>query len=109
MPANYEKPKENFIPSGKHVLPRTPHIENGRKEVFEKNSDEVLDKVDQNVQGLGNDSREITKEKVVPKSPSVIEERSIIIAKKDTIAQKTDEKLKANEIPKGKTIPRTPA
>ena len=79
MPANYEKPKENFIPSGKHVLPRTPHIENGRKEVFEKNSDEVLDKVDQNVQGLGNDSREITKERVVPKSPSVVEERSKII------------------------------
>ena len=124
MPANYEKPKENFIPSGKHVLPRTPHIENGRKEVFEKDNDEVHDKVEQNVQVLDDDSREIIKERVVPKSPSVIEERSKIIAKqqklleispkpiiaqKDTIAHKIDEKLKANEIPKGKTIPRTPA
>ena len=83
-----EKPKENFIPSGKQTLPRTPFVgSKDKNDIIENNAESVEEKKQiKNVDDI-----------VIKGSKHVDEKKNSESGHSDRI------------IPNGKTIPRTPA
>ena len=85
-PANYDKPKENYIPSGCRNLPRTPYVQSSKN-----------DTIAENVENESIGTTELKKK--TTKHQDELPKEIINNEKKNSIPN----------IPKGRTIPRTPA
>ena len=86
-----EKPKENFIPSGKQTLPRTPFVGS-------KDKNDITDHIENNAESVEEKKQIKNVDDIVIKGSKHVDEK------------KNFESGHSNRIiPNGKTIPRTPA
>ena len=86
-----EKPKENFIPSGKQTLPRTPFVGS-------KDKNDTTDDIENNAESVEEKKQIKNVDDIVIKGSKHVDE------KKNSESGHSD-----RIIPNGKTIPRTPA
>lgn len=87
-----EKPKENFIPSGKQTLPRTPFVGS-------KDKNDITDDIENNAESVEEKKQIKNVDDIVIKGSKHVDE------KKNSESSGHSDRI----IPNGKTIPRTPA